>query len=108
MADLVTNNQSSIGTDTIVNSTETITVDQYEKNAQTIQAGAVGIVLDYGHVTNPTYFKLVSTTVPLNITMWGNTINNVYSYEVHWEIWAITVTNSSGADDSEIVFLVAN
>ena len=104
--DLLTNNQVSVK-DTNFNITETVVIKDYEDNYQTLAAWATGILLDFGHITNPIYLKLTAS-VPVNLTMWWNTINNVYNYEVHGEITAITIDNSSGADESKVQFLVAN
>jgi len=103
--DLVINNQMKVDDVTILNNEWTFAVEEYERNKQTIAIGATAVPLDFWHVTAPTYIKLTAS-VPVNITMWWNTLNNVSTFEVKWEIWAITLDNSSSSEVSIIDFII--
>ncbi len=106
MMDITLNNQMSSDNRTF-NNTETFAGNQLEDNVQSIPWGVVPVVLDFGHVIAPTYFKIISTK-KINITMWTLTINNVNYFEMRWEIPTVTVVNTELVDASDLRFLVAN
>ncbi|RLC33217.1 hypothetical protein DRH14_05245 [Candidatus Shapirobacteria bacterium] len=65
--DITLNNQMT-GTDCTFSNTETFAASEVDDNFQKIAAAAVGVSLDFGHVTSPTYFKMTAS-VPVHLTM---------------------------------------
>jgi len=88
------------------NSSQTVTTyTQYERNLQVLPMGATWVVLDYGHVTAPKYIKL-KASIPVDIIIWAETFINCSTFEMMGDVPAISVTNSSGSEESVVDFIV--
>ncbi len=103
---LILNNNANIDEQAILNNSWTFIVTENKRTQIVLPAWASWVDLDFCGMTVPTYVKIVCDT-PINLTMWGNTINNTTLFECMWEISQITVSNSSGADDSNITMILA-
>jgi hypothetical protein len=67
---------------------------------------SVPVTLDFWHLTNGTYFKLVASK-PIDIDFWTQTMVGITEMEFKWTVPSMIVTNTSTEETCTIDFLVA-